>query len=169
MIKSMNFIKLQNDGTLSEEENQLIEDLFLTIFKCENMEQEILAENLESILLVISGDRDFENEVENDTGNKKWRDAGAYNEDTGRFHLRVGEHTPIQAHFKLFKFNRMSQKTVLKSQGVIEKKKDMFREVDSPTFTPSGISQKTAKMSAQRRRKIVGEENTNIQNVLTAP
>ena len=99
------------------------------------------------MLLVISGERDLDNEVENDINNKKWRDAGAYSEDTGRFHLRVGEHSQIQSHFQLLKFNRMSQKTVLKSGEVIKKKKDMFKEIDSPTFAPSGISKKTELMS----------------------
>ena len=59
------------------------------------MENEILAENLQNVLLVISGDRDLESEVENDIDNKKWRNAGAYNEETGTFHLRAGEHSQI--------------------------------------------------------------------------
>ena len=57
--------------------------------------------------MIISGDRDIENEVVNDISNKKWQMAGVYDEETGQFYIREGEHVSIQNHFKLFKFNRL--------------------------------------------------------------
>jgi hypothetical protein len=54
------------------------------------------AENLQNILLVISGQRDQPNEIPNDIQNKKWMTSGVYDKDTGLFFLREGEHAPIQ-------------------------------------------------------------------------
>jgi hypothetical protein len=127
------------------------------------MENDIYAENLQNVLLVISGDRDIEAEVQNDVNNFKWKDAGVYDEETGLFYIREGEHTGIQKHFQLFKFNRMSKKTAVKQYTDKVKPK-------APTFKPH-VSQKTAKISEKRRQKLLGEggENTNIVNVLYAP
>jgi hypothetical protein len=37
--------------------------------------------------------------VENDVDNRRWQDAGIYDEETGLFYLREGESHPIQQHF----------------------------------------------------------------------
>jgi len=45
--------------------------------------------------LIISGERDRENEVQNEEGNTKWSQAGVYDEETGLFYIREKEHTSI--------------------------------------------------------------------------
>ena len=65
-----------------------------TLFKCQR-DQKILAENLQNVLMVIGGQRDQANEVENDIDNRRWQDAGVYDEETGLFYLREGESIPI--------------------------------------------------------------------------
>ncbi len=47
-----------------------------------------MAENLQNILMVISGQRDERFEVPNDIDNKKWELAGAYDDNSGMFYLR---------------------------------------------------------------------------------
>ena len=47
-----------------------------------------MAENLQNVLMVISGQRDEKNEVPNDVDNKKWAISGVYDENTGIFYLR---------------------------------------------------------------------------------
>jgi hypothetical protein len=54
----------------SQEQEQQIDDLY-TLFKC-RQDQKILAENLQNVLLVISGQRDANFEVENDLQSKNW-------------------------------------------------------------------------------------------------
>lgn len=77
----------------SQEQEQQIDDLY-ALFKC-RQDQKILAENLQNVLLVISGQRDANFEVENDLQSKNWLKAGLYDEDTGLFYLRHGEHTSL--------------------------------------------------------------------------
>ena len=57
--------------------------------------------------MVIGGQRDAANEVENDVDNRRWQDAGVYDEETGLFYLREGESIPIQNHFTVLKLNRL--------------------------------------------------------------
>ena len=72
-----------------------------------NKDQKVAAKNLQTVLLVVSGDRDEANECQNDVGNKKWMTSGVYEQETGIFYIRDGEHIPIQNHFKLLKYNRL--------------------------------------------------------------
>jgi len=74
-----------------------------------------LAENLQNTLLVISGERDIQTEVENVENNRSWINAGVYDQDSGLFYIRQGEHIPIQNHFDLLKLNRLQQKRALKN------------------------------------------------------
>jgi hypothetical protein len=82
IINSMGFLP----DKLTDEHEKLMDDIY-KVFKCEK-ENEIYAENLQNLLLVISGDRDIENEVVNDILNKKWSNAGVYDEETGLFYIR---------------------------------------------------------------------------------
>ncbi len=78
----------------------------------QDKDQKILAENLQNLLLVVSGQRDEANEVENGINNYKWSMAGVFDEE-GLFYLREGEHEPIQNHFKHLRLNRLQQKKAL--------------------------------------------------------
>jgi hypothetical protein len=70
-------------------------------------DQSINGENLQNILLIISGQRDQANEIPNDINNKQWLTSGVYDKDTGLFFIREGEHAPIQKHFDLLRINRL--------------------------------------------------------------
>jgi len=103
---------------LSNEQEDQLNDLY-TLFKC-NKDHKILAENLQNVLMVISGQRDEHLEVANDIQNGKWSSAGVYDEESGIFYLRQGEAQPIQNHFKLLRLNRLHQK---KSQSAYAHKR----------------------------------------------
>jgi len=60
--------------------------------------------------MVIYGQRDENFEVENDISNTKWNEAGVYDEDSGLFYIRNGEHQYIQNHFKILRLNRLHQR-----------------------------------------------------------
>lgn len=65
-----------------------------------NRDQNILAENLQNVLMLISGQRDEAMEVQNDIQNNKWMMAGVYDDDSGLFFFREGEYQPVLNHFK---------------------------------------------------------------------
>lgn len=67
-----------------------------------------MAENLQNILLIIAGERNTAIEVP-DAGAKSqvWHELGAYDEDSGIFYVRPGDHVTIQNHFKALWMNRM--------------------------------------------------------------
>ena len=73
----------------------------------QNKDQNTLAANLETVLLVISGLRDGTREIENDIENQKWMMCGVYEEETGHYYLREGEHVQIQKHFDQLHVNRL--------------------------------------------------------------
>jgi len=112
---------------VSLEQEQLVDDVY-TVFKCEK-QQNILAENLQNLLLIISGERDQESEVQNNEGNTKWGQAGVYDEETGLFYIREREHVSIMNHFKILKNNRLAQKKPLKNFSY-------KTAAEQPTFQP---------------------------------
>ena len=67
------------------------------------------------MLLIISGERDQESEVQNEEGNNKWSQAGVYDEETGLFYIREREHISLQNHFKVLRNNRLAQKKPVKN------------------------------------------------------
>ena len=71
-MNSMGFLQ----SKLSQEQDEQLDDLFI-LLKI-NKDQSVAAKNLETVLLVISGDRDEANECQNDVENKKWQTAGVY-------------------------------------------------------------------------------------------
>jgi len=85
-----------------------ISDIY-TLFKC-HKDQNVLAENLQNTLMMISGLRDEANEIQNDDGNNKWMLAGIYEKETGLFYFREGEHTCIQNHFRPMHISRLHHK-----------------------------------------------------------
>lgn len=93
MILDMGFLT----PTASQAQEQALSDLY-TMFKC-NKDQNILAENLQSALMMIAGIRDESQEIDNDINNSKWMMAGVYEEQTGLFFFREGEHKCVAAHF----------------------------------------------------------------------
>ena len=80
----MQFIKPIEKRT-DQEQNEL-NDMYV-MFKC-NTDQNVLAENLSNVLMMIAGIRDRQNEVINDIGNQKWMLSGVYEEETGIFYFR---------------------------------------------------------------------------------
>lgn len=85
--------------------------------------------------MVIGGQRDAANEVENDIDNRRWQDAGVYDEETGLFYLREGESIPIENHFTVLKLNRLQSKRSV-NQYVSKKAQEQ------PTHKPK-VSNKT--------------------------
>jgi hypothetical protein len=100
-MKDMGFLNKK----MSDAEKEQISDLY-TIFKC-NKEQNIMAENLETLLLIISGLRDELKVIGNDIQNNKWMMSGAYEEDSGIYFIREGEHSLILQHFDLLHITRL--------------------------------------------------------------
>ena len=96
MTTDLYFIKPEE--TRPDNESTELQDLYL-MFKC-NTDQNILAENLQNALMIISGIRDRSKEIHNDVGNQRWMMAGVYEEQTGIFYFREGEHAPVVHHFK---------------------------------------------------------------------
>lgn len=90
-MEDMSFLK--SSEIRSEAEEKEILDLYV-VFKL-NQERSILAENLQTVLMVISGISDKNTEIPNDISNLKWNLAGVYEENSGIFFLREGEHTSI--------------------------------------------------------------------------
>ena len=80
----MQFIKPIEKRT-DQEQNEL-NDMYV-MFKC-NTDQNVLAENLSNVLMMIAGIRDRQNEIINDIGNQKWMLSGVYEEETGIFYFR---------------------------------------------------------------------------------
>lgn len=74
----------------------------------------------------------------------RWENCGAYDQETGLFYLREGEHEPIHSHFKLLRLNRLHQK-----KDKQENQKSMRPE---PTYMPK-VS-KTSAAIVDRKRKI---------------
>ena len=64
-MKELHFIKAAESRT--EAEHNELQDLYV-MFKC-NTDQNILAENLQNALMMISGTRDRSKEIHNDVGN----------------------------------------------------------------------------------------------------
>ena len=80
----MQFIKPIEKRT-DQEQNEL-NDMYV-MFKC-NTDQNVLAENLSNVLMMIAGIRDRQSEIINDIGNQKWMLSGVYEEETGIFYFR---------------------------------------------------------------------------------
>lgn len=144
---------------VNKEQEQLVDDIY-TVFKC-SKNQNILAENLQNLLMIISGERDQATEVQNNENNKKWRQSGVYDEATGLFYIREGEHDPIQKHFKELRNNRLQQKKPIKNYAYKTAE-------EQPTFKPQ-ISKKTQQISEQRRSKLFQEKNVDVVSILLHP
>ena len=137
MILDMGFLT----PTASQVQEQALSDLY-TMFKC-NKDQNILAENLQSSLMMIAGIRDESQEIDNDINNTKWMMAGVYEEQTGLFFFREGEHKCVAAHFQIMQVNRLQQKKALKYQNKLN---------EDPKFEPK-ISNKSKKLAENYRKK----------------
>ena len=109
LLKELGFLKTGAMGEKqTQEQNGQGDDLYKALQK-EKMEV-ILAENLQNILLTISGIRDQENEAQEEVENPKWNKVGVYDEQTGIFKFRKGESQAIHSHFKLLGLNRFTLK-----------------------------------------------------------
>jgi hypothetical protein len=85
-----------------------------------------------------------------------------YDEETGLFYIREGEHTPLQNHFKLLKLNRMQLRKTIYSYA-------HKTAPEQPTFAPK-ISNKTKKIAEVKRSKIVGDDKqVDIVSILLNP
>ena len=92
----------------------------------------------------------------------KWNQAGVYDEQTGLFYIREGEHVAIQSHFKLLKLNRMQ---VRKSVFSYAHKS----AAEQPTYIPK-ISEKTKKYAESKRQKLIGEnKKVDLVQILLCP
>ena len=129
---------------LSNEQEDQLNDLY-TLFKC-NKEDKILAENLQNMLMVISGQRDSAIEISNDINNHKWSQAGVYDGESGLFYLRLGEAQQVMNHFRLLRLNRLHQK---KTQSQYSHKRAAYQ----PDYKPY-ISPMTKKLAEERRQKL---------------
>ena len=96
--------------------------------------------------MIIAGERDRENEVMNEGNNKRWDNAGIYDQETGFFYIREGEHFGIQKHFKPLRTNWMSQKKTV--NNFLHKSKPA-----DPSFKPV-INTKSSNYANQRRQKL---------------
>lgn len=99
--------------------------------------------------MIISGERDQENEVTNDEGNNKWTQAGVYDEETGLFFIREREHISIQNHFKILRSNRMAQKKPINNYAYKTAN-------EKPTFKPK-LHSKTDQYANNRRAKLFAD------------
>ena len=147
---------------LTEEQENKLDDLF-TMFKI-NRDQKINAENLQNILLIVSGQREPSIELQSEERSTKWMLVGQYDQN-GQFLIREGEHSVIQNHFKLLRLNRLQQKKALTN---ISNKKKMFEE---PTFEPK-VSEKSKMLAQRRRDKILTDyrfDNVDIVTILLHP
>ena len=137
----MHFVK--PDEGRPEVESTELQDLYV-MFKC-NTDQNILAENLQNALMIISGVRDRSKEIHNDVSNQRWMMAGVYEEQTGIFYFREGEHVPVVQHFKQMHINRYQQK---KPNSDFKKK-----DVD-PQFEPKILERSKEMASKYRQRQL---------------
>ena len=129
---------------MSNEQEDQLNDLYV-LFKC-NKEDKILAENLQNMLMVISGQRDSTIEISNDINNHKWSQAGVYDGESGIFYLRYGEAQQVMNHFRLLRLNRLHQK---KGSSAYAHKKMAYQ----PEYKPY-ISPMTKKLAEERRQKL---------------
>jgi len=144
----------------SQEQEQQLDDLY-TLLK-QDKDQNILAENLQNVLLVVSGERDPQNEVDNEEGNKRWENAGVYDQESGLFYIRQGEHAPIQYHFDLLRLNRLQQKRALKQYS-------HKTAPEEKTYAPK-INSKTESYAERRRQKLMrGGRPVDVVEVLLHP
>lgn len=72
IVYQLGFLQRQSSN---EQQNQF-DDIY-TLLKV-HKDQSVGAKNLETVLLVISGERDETQECQNDIDNKKWMTAGVY-------------------------------------------------------------------------------------------
>jgi hypothetical protein len=144
---------------VSPDEEKLVEDVY-TIFKCKK-QQNILAENLQNLLLVVAGERDRETEVQNEDQNNKWSKSGVYDEETGLFYIRENEHTSIQRHFKELRNTRLAGKKPIKNYAYKS-------AAEEPSFKPK-LSNKTNTISTQRRQKLFANQNVDVVSILLHP
>ena len=105
MMYKMKFLQ---DKTSSDEQHQQFDDIY-TLLKT-SKDQSVMAKNLETVMLVISGERDESQECQNDIENHQWEPAGVYEQESGQFYIREGEHIPIQKHFEILRLNRLQTK-----------------------------------------------------------
>lgn len=118
------------------------------VFKC-SKQQNILAENLLTLLLAIAGEREQGREVVNKENNKQWDKSGVYDQTTGLFYLREGEQVLMQKHFNAFRDNRQMQKKAIKNYS-------HKTAAEQPTFKPK-LGSKTEEISKKRRQKLFKE------------
>lgn len=98
---------LQSNSSADQEE--LLNDMY-TLLKT-TKDQTVMAENLQTALLVVEGARDQSNEVKNDgQKSKHWTTAGVYDHDSSLFYFREGEYVPVSSHFRPLAVNRMKNK-----------------------------------------------------------
>jgi len=156
VMHEMSFLQ----SKVSAEQEKMMEDIY-TVFKCDKT-QNILAENLQNLLMVVSGERDREAEVHNEEGNKQWAKAGVYDEETGLFYLRENEHVSIQKHFRELRNNRMSSKKPIKNFAY-------KTAPQAPSFKPK-LSKKTTQISKARREKLFADsKNVDVVSILLHP
>lgn len=74
-------MKLLQDKTSSDEQHQQFDDIY-TLLKT-SKDQSVMAKNLETVMLVISGERDESQECQNDIDNYQWESAGVYEQESG--------------------------------------------------------------------------------------
>jgi hypothetical protein len=81
-------------------------DEIYVVFRCDS-EQELLAENLMNLLMVIAGITNSSLEKE-DVFNpsKNWQNSGYFDEESGKLYFRPGETQIILSHFNLLNINR---------------------------------------------------------------
>lgn len=138
-------------GFLSKEsgpaQEEYLDDIY-TVLKT-HKEQDIIGENLQTVLLSIEGVRDSDTIISNDgSNNSRWQTCGVYDENSGLFYIKDGEHSEIQKHFKPLSINRLTNKKV----------KHNFKHKRVPneeTFHPT-INEKTQKIANDRRHSIFG-------------
>ena len=78
MMYKMKFLQ---DKTSSDQQHQQFDDIY-TLLKT-SKDQSVMAKNLETVMLVISGERDESQECQNDIDNHQWESAGVYEQESG--------------------------------------------------------------------------------------
>lgn len=84
-----------------------------------------------------------------------------YNQDSGLFYIREGEHTSIQKHFKDLRNNRLSNKKPIKNFAY-------KTAPEQPTFKPK-VSNKTSQIANQRRQKLFSDKKVDVVSILLHP
>ena len=142
---------IPSGGKDKQEFHEQIKDLYIMLRLAEN--QLVSAQNLETMLLAISGIQDKENYIPNTIQNTQWNLVGELKKGVQR--LRQGEFSLIQTHFKLLYLTRLQLKKALREYKQTEKSAVTFHPVISTTSKLMADIKRTKTMTVGAKQDIV--------------